>query len=203
MKDSLQTQLNATKRRHILDAAATVFAEKGFHAATIKDIATAAGVAQGSIYNYFENKDALLLGLFNLMTERTRAEQLPPPITTDPRALLRTAMHAPLVALTSSNAELFRVVVSEAFVNQAFAQEFRRQILEPMLLGAVDLLKLTIFHDTPAPPDLELRARVLSGLILGTIMQRVLHDDVLQAHWDELPALLADVLLHGMSGGSE
>ncbi len=37
-----------------------VFAEKGFHSATIKDIAAEAGLAHGSIYTYFENKQALL-----------------------------------------------------------------------------------------------------------------------------------------------
>jgi TetR/AcrR family fatty acid metabolism transcriptional regulator len=79
MREQLQAQLTATKRQHVLDAAAGVFAEKGFHAATIKDVARAAGVAHGSVYTYFESKEALLLGLFDLMSARARMEIAPSP----------------------------------------------------------------------------------------------------------------------------
>ncbi len=48
----------------ILDAAIEVFAEKGFHHARISDIARRAGVADGTIYLYFRNKDDVLLTIF-------------------------------------------------------------------------------------------------------------------------------------------
>lgn len=48
----------------ILDAAIDVFAEKGFHHARISDIARRAGVADGTIYLYFRNKDDVLLTIF-------------------------------------------------------------------------------------------------------------------------------------------
>ena len=47
MKDSIQEQLIAARRNQILDAATKVFAEKGFHPTTIKDIAREAGIADG------------------------------------------------------------------------------------------------------------------------------------------------------------
>lgn len=47
-------------REAILAAAEAEFAEKGFAGAGIKDIARRAGVADGTIYNYFPGKDALL-----------------------------------------------------------------------------------------------------------------------------------------------
>ena len=40
----------------ILEAARKVFAEKGFHEATMDDIAEAAGVAKGTVYLYYESK---------------------------------------------------------------------------------------------------------------------------------------------------
>lgn len=52
------------KRTLITDAAVEVFAEKGFHAARISDIARRAGVADGTIYLYFKNKEDLLLSVF-------------------------------------------------------------------------------------------------------------------------------------------
>src|SRR3954469_21658828 len=58
------------KRGRILDAAVKVFAERGFHTATVAGIARAAGVADGTIYLYFKGKDDLLLRLFDeKMTE--------------------------------------------------------------------------------------------------------------------------------------
>ncbi len=52
------------KRVRIIDAAINVFAEKGFHQARVTDIATQAGVADGTIYLYFRNKEDLLLTIF-------------------------------------------------------------------------------------------------------------------------------------------
>src|SRR5436190_21133680 len=69
MKDTLQEQLIAARRIQILDAATKVFAKKGFHPTTIKDIAREAGIADGTIYNYFENKTALMLGILDRMNE--------------------------------------------------------------------------------------------------------------------------------------
>ena len=54
----------ANKRTLITDAAINVFAEKGFHQARIADIAKRAGVADGTIYLYFKNKEDLLLSVF-------------------------------------------------------------------------------------------------------------------------------------------
>src|SRR2546423_384800 len=53
------------KRARIMDAAVKVFAERGFHTATVAEIAKAAGVADGTIYLYFKGKDDLLLRLFD------------------------------------------------------------------------------------------------------------------------------------------
>jgi TetR/AcrR family fatty acid metabolism transcriptional regulator len=54
----------ADKRSIITDAAVEVFAQKGFHQARVSDIARRAGVADGTIYLYFKNKEDLLLSIF-------------------------------------------------------------------------------------------------------------------------------------------
>jgi TetR/AcrR family fatty acid metabolism transcriptional regulator len=58
------------KRRRILEAAVRVFAEHGFFNARVADIADAAGIADGTIYLYFKNKDDLLISLFELHADR-------------------------------------------------------------------------------------------------------------------------------------
>jgi len=52
------------KRERILRAAIQVFARKGFYATRVSEIAKAAGVADGTIYLYFENKDHVLVSIF-------------------------------------------------------------------------------------------------------------------------------------------
>jgi TetR/AcrR family fatty acid metabolism transcriptional regulator len=52
------------KRQRILDGALTAFALKGFYNTKVSEIAQEAGVADGTIYLYFKNKDDLLISLF-------------------------------------------------------------------------------------------------------------------------------------------
>ena len=48
------------RREHLIAAAIRVFIEKGFHDATVRDIGRAAGMTQGTIYNYVKSKDDIL-----------------------------------------------------------------------------------------------------------------------------------------------
>ena len=55
---------NGEKHYRIINAATKVFAKKGFFHAKVSDIAREADVADGTIYLYFENKDDILISLF-------------------------------------------------------------------------------------------------------------------------------------------
>ncbi|WP_203361544.1 TetR/AcrR family transcriptional regulator [Bacillus sp. REN10] len=55
---------NKPKYHQIIDAAVVVIAENGYHQAQVSKIAKQAGVADGTIYLYFKNKDDILISLF-------------------------------------------------------------------------------------------------------------------------------------------
>lgn len=55
---------NTEKYRQILEAAVKVFAQQGFHSSTVAQIAKVAGVADGTIYLYFKNKDDILFQFY-------------------------------------------------------------------------------------------------------------------------------------------
>jgi len=57
------------KYHQILEAAIKVFARQGFHQSTVAQIAKEAGVADGTIYLYFKNKDDILVQFFNYKTK--------------------------------------------------------------------------------------------------------------------------------------
>ena len=71
-----QTQLN------IMEAAKTIFSEKGFEPASMAEIAKDAGVGTGTIYNYFPSKGALLLRIFTEEAEEMKGT-LQDPFTKD------------------------------------------------------------------------------------------------------------------------
>jgi len=52
-------------RARLLDAAGQVFARRGFHAATVDEVADAAGYTKGAVYSNFANKDELFLALLD------------------------------------------------------------------------------------------------------------------------------------------
>lgn len=199
MKEA-QTQAIETKRQSILSAAARVFAKQGFHPTTIRDVATEAGVADGTIYNYFDNKTALLFGILNQMRAAAIAE-------TDLEALASSSLHdvlvmffrQPLMAFRNDDFALFRVVLSEVMVNDALRVQYQRDIMEPTLTLALVTLRdhAAVTIDTTR---LELMVRALAGMLTGLMVQFVMGDDVLTGAWDTLPERLADMFVVLLDG---
>jgi TetR/AcrR family fatty acid metabolism transcriptional regulator len=58
------------RREQIINAAIKVFANKGFYNSKVADVARVAGIADGTIYLYFKNKDDLLISLFESKMEQ-------------------------------------------------------------------------------------------------------------------------------------
>jgi AcrR family transcriptional regulator len=63
-------EIREGKRRQILYAAVECFATTGYHAVSISDLASHAGISKGLMYNYFSSKEELLKSIFReIMTE--------------------------------------------------------------------------------------------------------------------------------------
>src|SRR5271170_7142823 len=90
MSTDIQTLAKEPKRERgkqrvaaLIDAGAELFAERGYEAATMTEIASRAGAAIGSLYQFFPSKEALAEALFNRFAERAagafaRVEELAP-----------------------------------------------------------------------------------------------------------------------------
>jgi AcrR family transcriptional regulator len=73
MMDAKETRdqiVRDAKSSLILDAALKMFAEKGFHETRLDDIAAAAGFSKASLYNYYEDKEAIFLHILIRMHEK-------------------------------------------------------------------------------------------------------------------------------------
>lgn len=80
--DEQNEALRAAARERIMDAALTLFGRQGYESTSVKQIAQAAGVAQGLLYNYFQSKEHLLAAIFQQSMADVResfalAEQAP------------------------------------------------------------------------------------------------------------------------------
>lgn len=60
------------KRRLLVESAADVFAHRGFTATRVADIAAAAGVGKGTVYEYFSSKEDLFFAVFEWIDEQIR-----------------------------------------------------------------------------------------------------------------------------------
>lgn len=200
MTDPIQQQLVAARKNQILDAAAVVFAEKGFHPTTIRDIAKQAGIADGTIYNYFDSKPALLLGIFERMRNTIIQENMPPaPDELDFRSFIRTFLQQPLMGLKQDNFALFRIVISEMMVNETLRTLYYSQILEPTLLMAEAYFGQQAAKRGISPEDASLTIRAISAMILGLMLEHIMGDTTVADRWEELPDFLTDLLVNGLN----
>ncbi|MBX7160509.1 MAG: TetR family transcriptional regulator [Acidimicrobiia bacterium] len=94
------------RRRQLLAAAKTVFARKGFHAATIADVAREAKLSYGSVYWYFDSKDDLIHALIESEQEALRHSveaAMRSAASDDPLAAVRAAIRATFVFFESDS----------------------------------------------------------------------------------------------------
>jgi len=197
--DPIQEQLIAARRSQILAAAAKVFADKGFHRATIRDVAQAAGIADGTIYNYFSNKDALLLGILDRLNQTPEREgHFAQAATMDIGEWARQYIKQRYAAIGPEGRRLFQVVLAEALANHGFREMYSRQVVQPTYALAEAFFRQWVAEGTVRPVDPALAVRVVSAIFLGVLMLQLIGDPVLDAHQDELPDMMAEIILHGL-----
>lgn len=182
LKDNARRALIDQRKTQILSAAALVFARKGFERATIADIAKQAGVAEGSIYNYFKNKGDLLVSLPQQMlrpTIESLRQQLlqvtaaPAP----PEVILDQLAHRMLGAM-QQNAHLFRILLSAM---PGLKPAARQKYLDGVVLYATGMfegyLRLGIERGIFRP---DLDPRITPRLFIGMFFPFILINEVLQ-----------------------
>ncbi len=197
--DPIQAQLIAARRNQILAAATKVFAEKGFHATTIKDIATEAGIAHGTIYNYFENKTALMLGIFDRLNETDQRDEDFSKFTEgDFRSFMEAYLRHRFTVLQSDNFEVFKVVFSEIMVNKELRELFYQKIIEPTFSMAEVYFQQWLAQHIIKPINISLTMRAILGMVLGLIVERIMGDQTLESQWNELPDFLVNLILDGL-----
>jgi AcrR family transcriptional regulator len=199
--DPIQEQLIAARRNQILDAATSVFAEKGFHRSTIRDVAKVAGIADGTIYIYFENKTALLLGILNHLNETDRRDSdFQQSADMDIDTFFRLLLRQRLQVLDANGMKVIQIVLSEILVNHDLRELYYEKIIAPTFKLAEKYFGVWMESELIRQFDIPMMMRLITSMVLGLMVLRLLGDPTIEAQWERLPDVIADMVLYGING---
>ncbi|HEX6868598.1 MAG TPA: TetR/AcrR family transcriptional regulator [Candidatus Limnocylindrales bacterium] len=165
-------------RDRIVRAATAVFAEKGYHGATIADVVARSGLSVGAIYTYFRGKDELFLLACDVTAERGLDElgvRLAP--LTSTRERLDAALAYFVETIDTFDGEPGQASLVRAWA-EADAEPGVRDMLvrrrERLVGAAILLLQEGVARgDLPAWLDVDDFARAFTGLLDGLLLQRI------------------------------
>ena len=167
-QDPIRQMLIQARRAQILSGAAEVFSHKGFQGATIREIAAKAGVAEGTLYNYFDGKREMLLAiadeaewpaLFALLEETELGD----------RAAMVSVMEKAL-DLSEARLPFIKALLSEAWIDDAI---LTGKVFERVGLIHQQLTEYIARHTAAGifrPIDPDLGARLLLGMFGALIL---------------------------------
>jgi AcrR family transcriptional regulator len=189
--------------REILEAAFNVFADKGLRAATMQEIAEAASITKGTIYLYFESKEALFVETVRAQFEEIEA--LFPAIAlepnTDPEQQMRVLGRAFLdVVMTPKVARTIPLVIAEYNRLPVLKELYLTELID-RLDGPVAAY-IAVARQAGVLRDID--PHIAARLVLGSFLIFVLTQEVLCAkertpmERDAIADTVATVLFRGL-----
>jgi len=169
--------MQSDKARMILGAARRVFLVKGFHGATTKEIADAAGVSVGTMFRLFPNKEDILMGLVTELVEtvvpqlfgESMENVLSDYMGTDMECIIRSFIHGRLV-LFHENRDLISVIHGESAFNPRLKEAMFEQVYSPMKTMMERFIVLGIQRGRFRQVDPAAAARYIGSSVLYTFL---------------------------------
>lgn len=157
------------RRRHeIVTAAAQIFAEQGYTNTTTKEIAAAADMAEGTLYNYFDGKHEILLTILNEMQK---------PIDALLEEVSQLQQREDIVALVERGFGIFveqldftRTLLAEVWVNERVLEDFVMGRLQAIGLKVQAFIERRIEQGMFRPLDASMVTQMILGMVLALIL---------------------------------
>jgi AcrR family transcriptional regulator len=199
---SRRARLRRERESRILDAAAKVIADKGYYQATVREIADLADVADGTIYNYFENKFDLLIGIMSRVAELERLpRELTEALETGAQSFFVAAFHDRMGRIRQGE-EALKAILPQVFVHPDLREQFYRQYVVRIATRLEAYVQAQIEAGQIRPVDVPLTVRLVQSMFVGLLVLRILGDEVLRVAWDDVPEALAELVFDGLSARS-
>ncbi len=195
LSDAAREERTEERRSQILHAALAVFSRKGYHGATIREIASAAGLAEGTIYLYFHSKHEVLKGVFVLLSEEAVPQPGPPSAAGDDAAYLTSLIRDRANAL-ARHAPFIRLMVHEADLQEDLRREFFARLHHAFVDEFEGYLRTRIAQGVFRPVNTALVATMCFRLMMSYLMtQHVVPAPRLA---DEYVPEMVSVILNGL-----
>lgn len=196
---SLKEQWKEARREQILDAASRVFSEQGYHNAKMKDVATEAGVSNGTVYNYFKSKEEVLQALLHRLNQtEQRADAFADGLELSSFRDFYGAYAQHRLNFLEEHLDLFRALLPELLRQPSLQKTYQKEVTGPSFELAEQFLSAMIETGQMKKFDPALGARVMASQVLGLLVLRLLGDPVLAKKHDNLGELLTLFLCDGL-----
>jgi AcrR family transcriptional regulator len=189
-----------SRETQILNAAANLFAHKGFHRTTTKDIARASDVSEGTLYNYFESKNEILMAIMSKLSS-ARGQQNVRAISDDED--VRDVLHAILEDRQNfirENRDMLKAVYSEILVDPVMSDRYYSELLLPLILQIEEQIQKRMQTGEIRPVDPKVSARLLVGIINGIFILSILGDPIVHQQWEVLDEAIVELFFKGYQG---
>lgn len=166
----LREQFLEARRQEILEAARSVFIDKGCDAASMQDISKAAGVSAGNIYRYFPNKDALIVAVCERCEadHREAFEQASADTSSPLQALVAIGEHAFETFHHDHIRDEIMLILESALV-AARHQQFGPLVREQTARIRDGLTDLVVAAQANGEIERSIEPRVLATLLLSVV----------------------------------
>jgi AcrR family transcriptional regulator len=188
----------ARRLEQILDAAARLFAIQGYHRTTTKEIAEAADVSEGTLYNYFDSKNELLFAILARLAKEQPTELEAKPVAQQDVRHLLTSLLRTFGGSQEGQAVMQQTILSEILADEALRQRYYQRVMQPSMDAVEKLLKFKISLGQIQPVDPTGTARLLVSMALGLFILQVLGDPVTTSDWDGLVDTAASIVSNGL-----
>ncbi|NNC99571.1 MAG: TetR/AcrR family transcriptional regulator [Gammaproteobacteria bacterium] len=159
----------------LLDAALAEFVERGFSAARMDDIAARANLSKGTLYIYFDSKEALFNGLIDAVAlpKLDQIRRLVATSTSFEEALTILAKFAEATIRESTLPRLVKVLIGESNNFPETVQRYRSKVLDRILAVFAELLRNADARGEISVSDPALTARLVVSPIIFSALWHV------------------------------
>ena len=185
------------RRRQIIEGAIKVFTAKGFHSATVREIAEEAGLTMGSLYNYIRSKEDIIYIVYDYITRILR-EEVKQAISgiSDPKERLKSALRQNLNSIYQYQDLVMFIYKASNFLDRESLHEVLARETEYIELFE-DLLRGYFEEKKVNETRLRLAADLLTYIPVIVTFRRW----SLKRRFDSIDTVMKDILdfvLHGI-----
>ncbi len=197
MPDARQDR-QADRRQRILEAALDLFSRQGFHRTSTRQVAEVAGLAEGTIFNYFPTKKDLLVAVMAQIVDDYAGQDLESP-KAGTLEMLRETFRSRLEH-GWRHAGRVRFLLGELLLNQEMRQPYFDAVILRLTRRLEHLLTQRIADGYIRPCNVRVVSGALVGAFLTYLLVALLDEErrLLPESLDEVSDELARLFLYGL-----